>query len=561
MARGKDFTNKGLELIEFFRNNPVIAAQELLCVDLPAPQRVILKDMWFKPYVLVTAGRGCGKTYLLAVLTCLYGLLFPGKKILLVSPSFRQSKMIFDEVERVYTGSPILREACLKKPTVGADRCYLQFRGVENKPGSILQAVPLGDGTKIRGLRGHLIVSDEFAQIPEDVFDMVIRPMGATSTNPMENVRRLERLKKNLEKGQLSKEEYEDEVRGDSVNKIIGTSSAFFTFNHMYKRIQAYQKFIEEGSQEHALHFVSYKDMPVGFLDMSNIENAKATMSRVYFSIEYEATWESDSDGVFKASLIEQCKDRNTFVKLSGDIHSSYIVGVDTARSSDAFAVVVIEIGNPSRVVHAFQATGRKFPEMAQIVYDFCERFNVRLVMMDAGAGGGGVAIKDILSNSQFFPSGSLILDMDDEENKDRRGRKILRMHVPKPNSVAEANYSALNILEQGVLKFPASPLEFSEEKENVFLEIQEMLKQMMSVTITETKSGQAHFDIPATGTGSRKKDLYSAFILAAKGLYDMVNIKEEVNTFVNSGGMVVPINRNIAPSIMNIMSFPNRRT
>jgi hypothetical protein len=501
-------------------------------------------------------------TFLLSVISTLYALLYPGKKILLISPSFRQSKIIFDEVEQRYIKSPILREACDKKPTVGADRCYLPFRGVENKPGSLIAAYPLGDGQRIRGLRGHLIVSDEFAQIPEDIFDMVVRPMGATKISPMENVRRISRLKENLDRGILTQEEYQSELAGDSVNKMICVSSAYFQFNHMYKKIKAYEQEIASGSKEYATHYLSYRDMPPGFLEMSNIENARATMSRISFSIEYEGIWESDSDGIFKASLIEQSKSRGSEVKLIGDIGKSYILGVDPARSSDAFAIVVLEIGNPSFVVNAFQIVGCKFPEMAQKIWSFCDKFDVKLIMMDAGSGGGGVAIKDILSNAQFFGS-TLILDMEDTEHKMLNGRRIIKMHDPKPNSIAEANYAALNILEQGLLKFPLASFDFSDEKEKVYSDIQEMLRQMMAVTITETKTGQAHFDIPATGTGSRKKDLYSAFVLAAKGLHDTIHLREEVSTYVNKGGLVIPVNRNkhsVGPPIVNIMGFPGRR-
>ena len=564
MARNKDFQDRGLELIQYYRSHPVIAAHDLLNVDLPAPQRLILRDMWFKPYVMVTAGRGCGKSYLLSVITSLYGLLYPGKKILITAPSFRQAKFVFDEVEQRYIQSPILREATSKKPTTGSDRCYLQFRGSDNSPGAIILAVPLGDGSKIRGLRGHLIVTDEFAQVPEEIFDMVIRPMGATVTNPMEKVRHLERLKDNLLSGAITQEEYDAELSGQQSNKIICTSSAYYTFNHMYRRLQTYEKKIQENSPHYAVHYVSYNDMPSGFLDLNNIENAKATMSRSAFSIEYDAKWESDSDGVFKASLIDQCKSSKHQVKTRSDIGRKYVIGVDPARSSDAFAVVVIEMGNPSSVVYAYQATGEKFPAMAQIIFDFCKKYDTKLVMMDAGSGGGGVAIKDLLANDQLFRGQTLILDMEDEEYKNVEGRKILRMHDPKPKTIAESVYASLNLLEQGLLKFPYPPYEFKAETDTAYSDIQEMLKQMMSIVVTETKTGQAHFDIPATGSGSRKKDLYSAFVLAAKGLYDEITSREDDYHHVNRGGLIIPTSRGLSmghgPQVSSVTNYPGRR-
>jgi len=508
-------------------------------------------------------------TFLLSVVSCLYAMLFPGKKVVITAPSFRQGRLVFDEINQRYIKSPIVREAAVKKPTFGADTCYLNFRGIENSPGSTIISVPLGTGEKIRGLRGHLIVTDEFAQVPEEIFDMVIRPMGATTTNPMEKVKRIKDLKDKLKAGIINEEDFEFEMSGESSNKIICTSSAYYTFNHMYRRMQSYEEEIKKGSKKYAVHYVSYRDMPEGFLDLDNIENARLTMSKSQFEIEYEAKWQSDSDGTFKASLIEEAKDKRCRVKLRGEQGKKYIIGVDPARSSDAFAVVVIEKSNPSSVVAAFQATGRKFPEMAKIVRDYCDKYDTELIVMDAGAGGGGVAIKDLLANEQMFGS-NLILDMEDEEYKNVSGRKILRMDVPRSNTIAETNYATVNLLEQGLLKFPYPPVEASspnifEEKDTVYSNIQDMLKQTMSITTTVTKTGKPHFDIPADGSGSRKKDLYSAFILAAKGLYDSITMREDNSNIVNKGGLVIPVadrsgQSTYTPSITHVMDFPYRR-
>lgn len=52
-----------LNMIRFYRDHPVLAAEDLLRVKLAVPQQAILNDMWFKNFVLVTAGRGVGKTF------------------------------------------------------------------------------------------------------------------------------------------------------------------------------------------------------------------------------------------------------------------------------------------------------------------------------------------------------------------------------------------------------------------------------------------------------------------------------------------------------------------
>lgn len=823
-----------MELIEFYRNNPVIAAEDLLNVDLDTPQKYVLQEMWFKPYTIVTAGRGCGKSFLLSVVSALYSMLYSGRKVLIMSPSFRQcvvgdtlmltsngferaqdvssevafvhsgfdkrvckatynnyadaivkiktslgftiagakdhkilvateeenkcvyapigtlniddkvllcagtgvfgntdidamsaydewyasgvielpdwvytankktfvsfvraifsdfgwmsndsypkivftypdkkalddlrimllnmgivfaeereytiataspvdfglfidlvgfvseepglineayeeavsfsgyelssnrgtrcvfadnlgiryladkvvsiehgfdftydftidvdesyvsngfishnSKMVFDELKKRYSNSPILREVAKKKPVVGADKCYLHFKGAGEFTGSSIEAYPLGSGDTIRGLRGHFILVDEFAQVPEDIFEVVIRPMGATTTTPMENVRRLQALKQKVAQGLLTAEEYKQEVEGMQTNKIVGVTSAYYQFNHVYKRIQAYTDEINKGSDKYSVVYISYEDMSEGFLESSNIDEAKATMTKSEFNMEYRAVWESDSEGLFKASIIDSVRNPACQVKTAGTKGEKYVFGIDPARSSDSFAIVGIEVGNPAPLIYAFSAVGLKFPKMANVIQELCyDKFEAICMYMDAGAGGGGVAIKDILSN-KHFSEGRMILDVDDQDHDGLVGKRILHMHVPNSSSVAELNYNALNLLEQGRIQFPYPPTDFSEAKDKVFAEVTTMVKQMTSVTMTETKSGNVKFDIPASGKGSRKKDLYSAFLLAAKALQDVMSSEREDTSYVNRGGLIVPVSRvSMGPSLYNI--------
>lgn len=463
------------------------------------------------------------------------------------------SKMVFDELKRRYSESPILREASVKKPVVGADRCYLNLRGAGEFTGSSIEAYPLGSGDKIRGLRGHYILVDEYAQVPNDIFEGVIRPMGATATTPMENVRRLQALEKKVNLGVLSREDYESEVEGMQKNKIVGVTSAYYQFNHVYNRIQAYQTQIDNGSSRYALAFISYEDMSRGFLEQANVEEAKTTMGRTLFNMEYRAIWESDSDGIFKASLIDANKVPTCQVKPVGTIGDKYVFGIDPARSSDSFAIVGFEIGNPSQFVYAFSAVGLKFPKMASIIQDLTDEFSTLSLFMDAGPGGGGMAIKDILAN-EHFSAGRLILDVDDPEHVGLVGKRILHMHTPNSASVADLNYNALNLLEQSKIQFPYPPADFSEEKEAIQEEVELTIKQMTSVIMTETRSGNVKFDIPASGKGNRKKDLYSAFLLASKALQSVLSHKTEDASYVNRGGLVIPVSRVIqGPSIYSI--------
>jgi hypothetical protein len=530
---------KEIELIKFYRENPVIAAEDLLRVELAVPQQKIFEDMWFKNYVIVSAGRGCGKTYLQATFACLWALLWPGQKIGLLAPSFRQAKLIFAEVDKIWSKAPLLQEATVQKPTRASDRCYLNFKQAGYAAPSMIEAIPLGDGAKIRGARYYCIMADEFAQIPAEIFNTVIRPMGATVAEPMENVKRLRRIEALVKAGKATREEFEE----GNANKIIMSSSAYFTFNHMYDILKNYKELELSGDDKYAVHEISYRTMPPGFLDEDNIKNARANMSKIQFNMEYEALWEADSAGIFKASLIEHCRrlGKHT-IKLKGEPGKQYVLGVDPARASDGFAMCLIELGQPGQVVRAWEHYNKEFPAMAKEVIDICRDYNVVAVHLDAGAGGGGLALKDLLAEERRFHNDCL-LDVDDDTTVGLNGRRMLHLFKPSPQSNADAVYASVNLMENDWISFPQPPQSFSgsieelEEKELAYETVTKMLRQLMLIEITQSKSGVAHFDVPSGGGhASQKKDLYTAFILAAKKTYDLNMYNQEVKGLLELG-------------------------
>jgi hypothetical protein len=533
----ESFLNIGVELIKFYRDHPIIAAEDLLMVSLPPVQAVLLWDMWFKPYNLVTASRGAGKSFILSVIACLRGLLYPGDRIGILSSSFRQAKNTFMEVKRRWEGSSILREATAKRPTFGSDRCYLEFRKPENGNSGLIEALPIGnDGSKIRGSRYFCLLIDEFAFLDETIIDMVIRPMAATAANPMERVKRLARIKKLKEMGV----ENLDFLEEDGVNKIIAVSSAFYTFNHMYRRIKEYEEAIKEGSKKHAVHSISWEHLPEGFLDLDNIQEAERAMPKHMFDMEYKGIWKSESDGVFKASLIESLKSVNCRMTAKGNGGKHYFIGVDPARASDAFAVCVIEVGEVSKLVYAKSITNTRFQELAAFIYNKADDFDTIRILMDAGAGGGGLALKDLLADAATYGD-KAILDVDDELYDEIKGRKILNMFNPASKSNAAAVYATLNLLEQRKILLPSAPLAGDPVEDEIYEDVKVLYSQLINVVVTETRAGNVHFDVPGGGHGGAKKDLYSAFVLACKALYDSMYIIEEEDNFHSIGGLLMP--------------------
>jgi hypothetical protein len=366
--------------------------------------------------------------------------------------------------------------------------------------------------------------------------------MGATAANPMERVRRIAQQKELIARGLATESDFVEQVS----NKVIMTSSAYYSFNHMYDRIQVYEQKVREGDKRYASHNISFKNMSEGFLDMGNIEEARATNTEDQFAMEYGAEWVSDSAGIFKASLIEKCRQNaNHTVKLSGDSGKEYVLGIDPARTRDAFALCLLELGKPNKVVAAWEYFKVDFPTMASYVMEICDKFNVTGINMDSG--GGGLAVKDLLAERARFGN-QCILDADDDETEFMDGRRILHMINFSPRSISEMNYGSLNLMEKDWLTFPRGPQYFTsvpanqlDDHEKVHSTVESMINQLLSIEVTESKAGVAHFDLPEGGHGKRKKDLYTAFILGSKLAYDLTLMEEDSGGILQLG-IVTPL-------------------
>lgn len=474
-------------------------------------------------------------TYMQGLLAVLHCLLYPGYRVGLIAPTFRQSKMMFSEVEKLYSKSDIIRQACEKKPTRQTDTCYLKFKAVGGYSGSYIEALPLGaDGAKIRGSRFYLVCIDELAQVPDKVLDLVVRPFAAVSLEPMTKVRRLEHQKKLVEEGLATEDDFEEET----VNKMVMTSSGFFKFNHMWRRMKDHWDMMDKFGDEakHVVYQIPYWFMPPGFLEVDSIAEAKRTMSSYEFKMEYEATMISDSEGFFKASLLEECTiDSGINIELVGKSDCRYVVGVDPNQGGAASCgIVIIKLGVINEVVNVLELKNKTTQGLTEAIQRIYDTYNVVRIFMDKG--GGGKAIMDLLEDG--YGGHEPLIDRTDKDKLHVEGLHVLEMVNFNPAWISDANFSTLSLLENNRLKFPETPLGSNDRFAIVFSKINMLKSQMLSIVVTQTASGLLHFDTPKKG---QNKDLYSAMILASYGVRMIEKELEEdgLPVLFTAGGMI----------------------
>ncbi len=409
-------------------------------------QRVMLHMMWTKKFPMVLACRGAGKTWMLAVYCLLKCLLIPGTRIVIVSGGFRQAKFVFQYMDEIIRNSPILQEAIRKYHPgndfgvkYATDKVYLKVGANTDVTG-----IPIGDGSKVRGLRATTLICDEVASIDDKVFDTAIGPFLSVQADPAEAVivrSFLDRLKRmNADPKVIKMVEAASRKNG---NQLVLTGTATYQFNHFFRRYQAYSIFaksggdkkkIKEGLQiqtgetgavltddmldlwstlyrEYAIFQLPYHGMPPGFLDDAVVATHRATMDPVIFGQEYQCKFSKDTNGFFPRSIVDEAspgKDdpNEVHYELYGDPNAQYVMGLDPARWNDNFGLVVLKLqGGTARCVYVKSWNKAKFQESVKTIREVMRRFpNIVRIAMDKG--GGGDTIMELLANATLLQEG-----------------------------------------------------------------------------------------------------------------------------------------------------------
>lgn len=501
----EDRERPDLHTLRFLRDprNFWTTCKLLFDIELHPIQVYILQELWIRPFPMYIASRGFGKSFLLALYCVLKLLLVPGTKIVIVGAAFRQSKIIFEYMDTIWRGSPILRDIAGNPQESGPrrdiDRCTFRIND------SIAIAVPLGDGNKIRGLRAHIIIADEFSSIPPDIYETVVVGFGAVSAKPIDNVKE-EAKRLYLQDEGLWTPEAEETYSERTGNQAIISGTAGYDFQHFANYWKKYKAIIqsrgdirklEEHFGEEAHKHANWKDysiirvpyelIPKGFMDDKQVSRAKATIHSGIYQMEYGAVFTADSEGFFRRSLIESCVTSKTkpillpsgeiyfSATIKGDSKCRYVYGVDPASEKDNFSIVILELhGDHTRIVYGWSTNRDDFKkrQAAGLVkendyYGFCVRklrslmkvFPCERIGMDGQ--GGGVAIREAFHDpDKIYEGEQLVWEVIEEDNEkdtdDKPGLHILEIvQFVRAEWTAEANHGLRKDMEDKVLLFP----------------------------------------------------------------------------------------------------------
>jgi hypothetical protein len=314
MERSKDELENPLDdllSIIIDPKNFYFTCKHLFEIELLPFQLCVLDELWHRKYPMLVGSRGMGKSFILGLYAMLRALLCQGSKIIIVGAAFRQSKVIFDYCNKIWNNSPILRNMCenyeKNGPKTEVDKLSMYIGE------SVIMALPIGDGSKIRGQRANYIICDEFASVNPDIYENVISGFAAVSANPVEQVKLAARsqVMKDLDIWTMEQQKLVDNSMG---NQAILSGTAYYDFNHFSKYWKNYKSIIlSEGKPEKLKEIFpegvpdsfNYKDysimrfpveiLPKGFMDEKHVARSKATVHNGIYVMEYGACHSSDT--------------------------------------------------------------------------------------------------------------------------------------------------------------------------------------------------------------------------------------------------------------------------
>jgi len=537
-------------------------------------------------------GRGCGKSYNVALFCCLYPIFFPRTRIVIASNAFRSTRRIIQQVERFINakGADLLRE------------CYTERRGklefvrrademtLDINEGQII-AIPLNE--KIRGTRADILIVDEFLMVPEDIYKSVLMPF-LTARNDIQEQLQMEELKKSMMLPEGLSEE--DKDLAVSNKKIIGLSSASYDFEFIYR---LYLNWVEKTkkpiiSRSYFVSRLGYQAVPESLLDKDISEEAKSGgENTASFQREWMAIFSSTSDGYFNIRKLHEntIKDGDLpCVQLKGNPDAKYILAIDPSfsdsQSSDFFAMGVYLLNSDHRSitqVHTYAKTGGDADLKDHIKYFYYLLSCFNIVMIIGDFGGGNFNFIKACNESNLFIERNLKLDFfegnfDEEDymgqlrvarhSYNLSSKKICYTQVyQRVNWIRKANEHLKTQIESRKVYFASRitgnesifkkatttelPVIFEgkvfEQEISNFIEEQEMLieqtkRQLALIEVKVTSQGTMQFDLPqhlrqSKSPGRARRDNYACLVLGcwgAKAYMDMTMLEDEPvnNTF-----------------------------
>jgi len=558
-----------LWLDKYFRENVSILSKILTGVELLPFQSMMVKAMFNVDYFMAICSRGSGKSFICALFLILYASLNQGVKIGIIANSFRQSRLLMQKILELRTDPKAkFLNQCITNVSLKNDEWVIEIGR------SKLIALPTGTGEKLRGYRFKVMVIDELLLLPSKLINEVIMPFLSTNTDVTDRKKIRDAEDALIAQGKIKEE---DRTQFGN-NKLIGLSSASYSFEYLYTMYKQYENAILTGDNSTArygIFHISYECLPEDLYDQALISKARSEMSEAQFGREFMSRFTDDSSGYFKMSKMVACTypdGEGQSVMAMGDKGGIFVISIDSSWSesdaSDDFVMHVIkyfpetEIGV---VVHSYALPGTAMKEHIKYFHFLYKGFDPELIVMDYN---GGVQFLAAVNESEIFKQSKIEIKTIDVDAHDPTAygdsiKQIRNLHnksdnriclqvkpmsdyIRRSNELLQSSFDHKKIMFAGAatdddfeyqtsLPIPVDELKFLRDNltikpttvdfvENLKDNIDMIKVQCAIIEVSTTPQGTQTFDLPLNlkrqrGQNKARRDSYSAMLLGNWGL------------------------------------------
>ena len=293
-----------------------------------------------KGNICLRSGRQVGKSTVIGIKAAKYALETPNKLVMVISKTEKQAGLLF---AKILWNIHQINRTFIKK---GKDRPTKSKITLKN--GTVIHSLPVGDtGFGIMGFTIDLLIADEAAFIPEEVWNSIIPAMAIT--------------------------------RGD-----IWLLSTPFVKEGYYYNCFSDPTFT-------AFH-TSSEDCPRK--DQVFLDHKKATLTKAQYAQMYLGQFVDEIRQFFSDALIKKVCNREPSESNPGN----YYLGCDVARmDKDEFSFEILKKKENGMLVHVFNKTTKNvpIPESTREIIRLNELYNFKKEYIDSG--GMGITVCDLL--------------------------------------------------------------------------------------------------------------------------------------------------------------------
>jgi hypothetical protein len=392
----RDEIDRMKDWITFFRLYPSIFVEFWLDIPLYEYQRYWMNLMAQSTNFLAVASRGSAKSMMIGLLAIVKAILYPGIKITIAASTKKQAGLVISQHISPFKNQSVMLAREVETILMNGNDYKVVFHN-----GSVIEVVVAGSGG--RGVRNSISVLEERRLIPNEIIDTILRPFSVTYRAPY-----------------MFKKEYEKLPPIEAQEFSI--TSSYYQSAEWYPEAKKLFKMMANGDADVNCITLDYLiSIRHGTKTIKQIEKDKIKFDELSFLMEYGNIAPGGSSHAFyKLQMFPRVIKRGwrpshdsfiTSQKNPYDIKKKSdekrIISCDLAmrggRTNDLSVFTCARLtptlkGWETEVTYQETFSGKNATIQALRIKQLVDEFDADIVILDIGAGGGGIPVFDILT-------------------------------------------------------------------------------------------------------------------------------------------------------------------